>query len=110
MRDTEVMSALPQDSVRLTVTVRGYVQGVGFRYSTRSAAVQEGLVGFAENQYNGDVLVVAEGPRAACERLHAWLSGSSAGARGTIRRPGRVSGLTTRWGEAKGEFRSFSCF
>ena len=96
-----------EESVRLTARVHGYVQGVGFRYSTRAAAMHVGLVGFAENQYDGDVLVVAEGSRSGCESLLGWLSGTSKGA---IRRPGRVESVDHSWGTATGEFRSFSAY
>ncbi|MGZ6879549.1 MAG: acylphosphatase, partial [Mycobacteriaceae bacterium] len=56
---------------RLTAWVHGRVQGVGFRWWTRSRALELGLVGSASNQRDGRVLVVAEGPRARCEDLLA---------------------------------------
>lgn len=65
------------DDVRLTAWVHGYVQGVGFRWSTRSRALELGLTGYASNQPDGRVLVVAQGPRADCERLLEWLRGGS---------------------------------
>ena len=61
--------------VRLTAWVHGYVQGVGFRWWTRSRALELGLSGYAINQSDGRVLVVAQGPRAACERLLELLRG-----------------------------------
>jgi len=57
------------EPVRLTAWVSGRVQGVGFRWWTRSQAEQLGLVGTASNLPDGRVEVVAEGPRTACERL-----------------------------------------
>ena len=80
--------------VRLTVWVRGRVQGVGFRWWAGATALELGLSGWAVNLEDGRVEVVAEGPREACERLLALL-GSGAG-------PGRVNGLTERWGAAQG--------
>lgn len=65
------------DDVRLTAWVHGYVQGVGFRWWTRSRALELGLTGYASNQPDGRVLVVAQGPRADCERLLELLRGGS---------------------------------
>lgn len=53
--------------------VRGKVQGVWFRASTRNEAVTLGLRGHARNLQNGDVEVLAVGEAAAIERLAAWL-------------------------------------
>lgn len=95
------------ESARLTATVSGYVQGVGFRWSTMSVAQSLGLVGRAENLYSGDVKVVAEGPRPACEQLLAWLRGE---AKGRVRLPGRVTGVDASFGAATGEFRKFDAY
>ena len=65
------------DEVRLTAWVHGYVQGVGFRWWARSRALELGLTGYASNQPDGRVLVVAQGPRADCERLLELLRGGS---------------------------------
>ena len=67
---------------RVTIFVRGHVQGVGFRWWTRSRALELGLTGYASNQPDGRVLVVAQGPRPACERLLEALRG--AGTPGTV--------------------------
>ena len=64
-------SAAP--AVRITAWVRGQVQGVGFRWWTRSRGLELDLVGLATNLRDGRVEVVAEGPRAACDALLAWL-------------------------------------
>lgn len=77
---------------RLTVWVRGRVQGVGFRWWVRARALELGLVGTATNLDDGRVQVDAEGPRAACEQLLGMLSGPSS--RG---RPGTVTGVVERW-------------
>ncbi|SEH86517.1 acylphosphatase [Mycolicibacterium rutilum] len=55
--------------VRLTAWVHGRVQGVGFRWWTRSRALELGLTGYAANKPDGRVQVVAQGPRDACDRL-----------------------------------------
>ena len=62
---------------RLTAWVHGHVQGVGFRWWTRSRALELGLTGYASNQPDGRVLVVAQGSRADCERLLELLRGET---------------------------------
>jgi acylphosphatase len=103
------MSTGPADGVdepvRLTARVHGYVQGVGFRWSTMSCGRTLELRGYAENLMDGDVLVVAEGPRARCQQLLDWLQGQ--GSR-VVRRPGRVESVAYAWGPAEGGFRSFT--
>jgi acylphosphatase len=94
-----------EERVRLTARVTGWVQGVGFRWSTYSLAQSLSLVGFAENLANGDVLVIAEGPREQCQKVLDWLQGN--GPR-TVRRPGRVEKVSAAWGPATGEYRRFS--
>lgn len=89
------------EDVRLTAWVRGRVQGVGFRWWTRSTALEiGGLEGFASNLSDGRVQVVAEGPRERCERLLRWLR--------TGRTPGRVDGVTEIWGEPRGGYDGFA--
>ena len=85
------------EQARLTAWVRGRVQGVGFRWWVRSRALELGLVGSATNLDDGRVQVDAEGPRQACERLLAMLSGPS-----TLGRPGLVTGVVERWSPARG--------
>ena len=92
--------------LRLTARVQGWVQGVGFRWSTMSYARTLGLVGLAENLPNGDVEVIVEGPQGECRKVLEWLHGT--GSR-TVRRPGRVDFVDARWSPATGEFRSFTC-
>ncbi|GAA4530697.1 acylphosphatase [Amycolatopsis samaneae] len=86
--------ALVSADVRLTAWVHGHVQGVGFRWWTRSRALELGLTGSARNLPDGRVEVVAEGVRDHCERLLAALrSGES---------PGSVDNVVERWSPAKG--------
>lgn len=51
----------PGGSQRLVATVRGYVQGVGFRWYVEREAAGLGLEGWVANQPDGSVEVVAEG-------------------------------------------------
>ncbi|HEY0233124.1 MAG TPA: acylphosphatase [Dokdonella sp.] len=53
--------------------VSGLVQGVFYRASTKTRALELGLSGFAKNLPDGRVEVVASGDAAALDRLHAWL-------------------------------------
>lgn len=54
-------------------TVKGRVQGVFFRESTRKIAESLGLTGYAVNLPDGDVEVLACGDELALEKLEAWL-------------------------------------
>jgi acylphosphatase len=98
----------PDALVRLTAWVKGRVQGVGFRWWTRSRALELGLTGSASNLDDGRVEVVAEGPRAACEALLELLCEDPprhppvAAARSWYRRPGHVTTVTYRWSTARG--------
>jgi acylphosphatase len=80
-----------QSDVRLTAWVHGSVQGVGFRWWTRSRALELGLTGFAANKPDGRVHVVAQGPRAACEGLLELLKSGNT--------PGQVDKVIVDWSE-----------
>jgi acylphosphatase len=54
-------------------SVRGRVQGVWFRESTRREAVALGITGYAKNMADGSVEVLACGDSAALQRLAEWL-------------------------------------
>lgn len=84
---------------RLTAFVLGSVQGVGFRWWTRSRALELGLAGHATNLQDGRVQVVAEGPREKCERLLELLREEPS----TTRRPGVVEAVVEQWAETRGE-------
>lgn len=45
------------------VTVKGLVQGVGYRYFCHKKAMEYGITGYARNLYNGNVEVVAKGEK-----------------------------------------------
>jgi acylphosphatase len=96
----------PVEQVRLTATVSGWVQGVGFRWATMTHAQTLQLVGVAQNLPDGDVLVIAEGARAQCQLLLDWLQGTGSQ---TSFPPGRVDFVEVRWGPGQGRFWSFTC-
>jgi len=54
-------------------TIRGRVQGVFFRASTREVAQSLGITGHAINLRDGNVEVLACGEPAALDKLAAWL-------------------------------------
>lgn len=77
----------------------GNVQGVGFRYSTKSVAMGFEVTGAVRNLPDGRVELIAEGAREELE---------------TFRRAIRESGLDhfirsedVAWSDAMGEFRGF---
>jgi len=84
---------------RMTAFVHGHVQGVGFRWWTRSRALELGLSGHATNLADGRVQVVAEGPKEKCEELLALLKEQPS----TTRRPGTVDLVIEQWASPKGE-------
>ena len=69
----ETMSQNDKPIEELQATVSGRVQGVGFRYFVVEQARPLGVRGYVRNDDNGDVEVVAQGPRPALERLLAQL-------------------------------------
>jgi DNA ligase D-like protein (predicted 3'-phosphoesterase) len=61
-------------------TVRGRVQGVGFRYRTVEKAGELGVLGWVRNEDDGTVVVQAEGPDEAVDALLEWLGEGPSGA------------------------------
>ncbi len=59
-------------NARMHLVITGRVQGVWYRGSAQSEAQGLGLSGWVRNRADGDVEVVAEGPRAALEALVEW--------------------------------------
>jgi acylphosphatase len=87
------------EDVRMTAWVRGAVQEVGFRWWTRSRALEIGLLGYASNLSDGRVQVVAQGSREQCERLLDLLRHGDT--------PGRVDGVTEIWGDPEDRYQGF---
>jgi len=82
---------------RIEIRVYGFVQGVGFRAYTRRRALDLGLKGFAKNERDGSVYIVAEGEE---EKLKTLLEFVKNG-------PGRVKNVEYTFNEASGEFSDF---
>lgn len=64
----------------IRAVVRGTVQGVGFRDATVRRARSLGVTGWVRNGEGGEVLVHAEGPAEAVERLRDFLGEGPRGA------------------------------
>ncbi len=62
----------------LLLTVKGVVQGVGFRYFCYKQAVNFGITGYVKNLYNGDVEILAQGDESA---LNGFISEIKTGPR-----------------------------
>jgi acylphosphatase len=77
------------DRAALRAIVSGRVQGVGFRFFVEDAATSLGLTGYVRNLSNGNVEVVAEGPRHRLEALLRKLNDGPPLA--------RVAGVTQSW-------------
>ena len=68
--------------IRTEIIFTGRVQGVGFRYATRSIAGGYEVTGFVRNMPDGSVHLVAEGPQ---EQVGAFVSALKARMKGYIR-------------------------
>ena len=71
------------------------MQGVFYRASARSRAMELGLSGWVRNRPDGAVEAVAEGPREALEAFVAWCGQGPPAA--------SVANVSTTWSHATGE-------
>jgi len=67
--------------IRRRVAVRGHVQGVFFRETTRRRALAAGIAGWVSNRPDGTVEAVFEGEREGVEHLVAFAREGPRGAR-----------------------------
>lgn len=79
--------------------VYGYVQGVGFRFFVVREAQMLGLRGYARNESDGSVEVLAQGPHAALEHLLALLRRGPSAA--------QVRDVRVEWGKPGEHFGGF---
>lgn len=63
--------------VELHATVRGAVQGVGFRYTTRQLALRLRLNGTVRNCSDGSVAIIAQGTREQVDALITQLKNTA---------------------------------
>ena len=86
---------------RVQVTVRGDVQGVGYRYTMRMVAREAGVAGWVRNRRDGTVEAEIEGTPAQVEEVLAWMAEGPPGSRVeaatvTVAAPTGVSGFEVR--------------
>jgi acylphosphatase len=97
------------DAVRLEATVRGRVQGVGFRYWVVRRATELRLRGWVANELDGSVHCVAEGPPTDLDVLEGMLRRGPTGAIvesvAVVRMPatGRFGGFEVRSAGHRGD-------
>lgn len=99
----------PSAQRRLVAVVRGYVQGVGFRWYVRRQAEGLGVCGWVANRADGSVEVVAEGDAGSLDTLAARLAEGPPGA--SVREVdkrfeparGAMSGFDIRSGAHRGD-------
>jgi acylphosphatase len=58
--------------IHKNITIKGRVQGVGFRYSAKKMAQSLGVSGYVRNLSNGDVYIEAEGSEIQLKFLTDW--------------------------------------
>lgn len=58
--------------VLFELRIKGKVQGVYYRGSTKAKAEELGLLGWVKNESNGDVTAVVQGPFEQVEQFVAW--------------------------------------
>lgn len=86
--------------MQLTLKVFGRVQGVWFRDSACQIAEKLGLNGFAQNEKDGSVTVVAVGRRADLDQLKKWCAHGP--------RAARVERTVAAWHETDSTFDGFT--
>ncbi|MGC3994572.1 MAG: acylphosphatase [Propionicimonas sp.] len=79
--------------IAVQITVRGRVQGVGFRWWVMGEARYLGLSGYAENKADGTVEIRAQGDDDAVGRMIRLVAENPS----TTARPGRVDDYDLRW-------------
>ena len=84
---------------QIHLVVRGRVQGVFFRASTRREARRLGLTGYVKNRPDGAVEIVAEGEEDDVKDLLSWSQHGPTTA--------RVEAVDIRWRSYGGEYADF---
>jgi acylphosphatase len=87
------------DSASVHILIKGRVQGVFFRASTRDTAERLGLRGWVRNSPDGSVEAVFEGPRDMIDRAIDWCHKGPPGA--------MVTKVEEKWLSYTGDFETF---
>ena len=85
--------------VRVELNIRGLVQGVFYRQSTKETALRLGLTGWAKNCPDGSVMAVFEGEREAVDAAIEWCRQGPEAA--------MVSGVEVKWLDFEEELGGF---
>lgn len=78
---TETDKAPPDAMVTRHLSIRGLVQGVGFRWSMVQAAQRLGVSGWVRNRRDGSVEALIHGPHIEIAALIDWARNGPPGAR-----------------------------
>ena len=65
-------SGLMEEKLLYKIRVKGYVQGVGFRWRTLRQAASRGIKGYVKNMPDGSVFIEAEGTREQLRDFADW--------------------------------------
>jgi acylphosphatase len=76
----------------LHLSIRGRVQGVGFRYHLQQEARRTGVAGWVRNRRDGSVEAVLHGETGAVQALVEWARHGPTGARVTDVQVSEASG------------------
>lgn len=87
-------------TVRAELCIKGRVQGVFFRQSTKETAISCGVTGWVRNLPNGDVEAVLEGQEDAVRKVIEWCKCGPPAA--------RVDEVQVEWNLPSNEFIRFS--
>jgi len=86
---------------QVVLKIYGRVQGVLFRYSSQKKAKDLNLSGWARNETDGTVQIVAEGEEKDLNEFINWCRSGEVG-------PAKVDKVDIEWQEPTGEFNDFS--
>ena len=87
------------ENVRAHVMIKGWVQGVAFRYNTKSAACEYDVKGWVRNKADGSVEAIFEGAKDKVEALLGWCK---KGPKMAV-----VKNIDVTWESFTGEFSEF---
>ena len=89
-----------EENLEIHAIVKGWVQGVGFRFFAERSANQLGIKGWVRNLYNGDVEILAQGSK---DSLEKYISALQQGPRSA-----RVKEVEVEWRNPTQKFEYFS--
>ena len=84
---------------RLTLTITGMVQGMGYRYASQKEAKKRGFLGYVTNLDDGSVEMVVEGKEQDLKDFVSWCYNGVG--------PAVVHQVDQSWRSATGEFPDF---